>query len=103
MRDFAVPPMMEDCLEYLEKRSELESSFKYEILIVNDGSKDKTSEVALSYSQKYGTEKVRLLELKENRGKGGAVRLVCHSAPILCPFLLPFIYFIGSEKRWFFI
>ena len=28
------------------------------------------------YSEKYGTEKVRVLTLEKNRGKGGAVRMV---------------------------
>ena len=46
----------------------------YEIIVVNDGSKDKTSDVVLSYVEKYGHEKIKLLELSRNRGKGGAVR-----------------------------
>ena len=33
-------------------------------------------QTALKYSEKYGVDKVRVLTLKENRGKGGAVRLV---------------------------
>ena len=46
----------------------------YEILIVNDGSRDKTVEVALAFSRKYGLHDVlRVCTLKENRGKGGAV------------------------------
>uniref|UniRef100_A0ACB8EU43 Dolichyl-phosphate beta-glucosyltransferase n=1 Tax=Sphaerodactylus townsendi TaxID=933632 RepID=A0ACB8EU43_9SAUR len=32
-------------------------------------------EVALKYSQKYGRDKVRVLTLLKNRGKGGAVRM----------------------------
>jgi dolichyl-phosphate beta-glucosyltransferase len=46
----------------------------YEILIVNDGSKDKTVDVALAFSKKHGLHDVlRICTLKENRGKGGAV------------------------------
>jgi glycosyltransferase involved in cell wall biosynthesis len=46
----------------------------YEILIVNDGSKDKTVEVALAFSRKYALHDIlRICTLKENRGKGGAV------------------------------
>jgi glycosyltransferase involved in cell wall biosynthesis len=46
----------------------------YEILIVNDGSKDKTVDVALAFSRKYGLHDIlRICTLKENRGKGGAV------------------------------
>jgi len=42
--------------------------------IVDDGSKDSTTKVGLSYVEKYGCEKVRVLTLGKNRGKGGAVR-----------------------------
>jgi dolichyl-phosphate beta-glucosyltransferase len=46
----------------------------YEILIVNDGSKDKTVDVALEFSRKNNLHDVlRICTLKENRGKGGAV------------------------------
>lgn len=46
----------------------------YEILIVDDGSKDKTVEVALAFSKKHKLHDVlRICTLKENRGKGGAV------------------------------
>ncbi|CZT46594.1 related to dolichyl-phosphate beta-glucosyltransferase [Rhynchosporium secalis] len=46
----------------------------YEIILVDDGSKDKTVEVALAFSRKYKLHDVlRICRLKENRGKGGAV------------------------------
>lgn len=46
----------------------------YEILIVNDGSKDKTVDVALAFSRRNGLHDIlRICTLKENRGKGGAV------------------------------
>ena len=32
--------------------------------------------VGLKYSEKYGSDKVRVLTLEKNRGKGGAIRLV---------------------------
>lgn len=68
--------MLDECLEFLERRLKARGDFKYEIIIVNDGSKDGTSKVALRYSQKYGTDKVRLLELEQNKGKGRAVFMV---------------------------
>lgn len=34
------------------------------------------SQVGLGYTKKYGEEKVRVLTLVKNRGKGGAVRMV---------------------------
>lgn len=60
----------------MEKRASAEASFQYEVIIVSDGSKDRTVEVAQTYSKKYTANKLRVLALTENRGKGGAVRLV---------------------------
>lgn len=71
-----VPKMLDECLEYLEKRASADASFQYEVIIVSDGSKDRTVEVAQTYSKKYSANKLRVLALTENRGKGGAVRLV---------------------------
>uniref|UniRef100_A0A3B1IF68 dolichyl-phosphate beta-glucosyltransferase n=1 Tax=Astyanax mexicanus TaxID=7994 RepID=A0A3B1IF68_ASTMX len=70
-----LPVMMEEAMQYLEKRQKKSSSFTYEVVIVDDGSKDKTTEVALGYTKKYGADKVRVLTLQKNRGKGGAVRM----------------------------
>lgn len=68
--------MLDEALEYLEKRSQIDATFQYEVIVVSDGSRDSTVEVALQYSKKYTAEKVRVLKLIKNRGKGGAVRLV---------------------------
>lgn len=40
-----------------------------------------THQVALQYSRKYGADKVRVLTLVKNRGKGGAVRMVRPKMP----------------------
>jgi dolichyl-phosphate beta-glucosyltransferase len=56
------------------KKSERKVTGGYEILIVNDGSRDKTVDVALEFSRKNGLHDVlRVCTLKQNRGKGGAV------------------------------
>lgn len=68
--------MLNECLEYLENRAERDSTFQYEVIIVSDGSKDATVKLGYHYSQEYTTDKVRVLALATNRGKGGAVRLV---------------------------
>lgn len=70
-----LPVMLDEALEYLEKRRKENSSFSYEIIVVDDGSRDNTSKVALEYSKKYTSEKIRVLTQDFNRGKGGAVRM----------------------------
>ncbi|KAL1838735.1 hypothetical protein VTJ49DRAFT_2272 [Mycothermus thermophilus] len=46
----------------------------YEILIIDDGSRDRTVEVALAFARKHGLHDVlRVVRLEKNRGKGGAV------------------------------
>ncbi|XP_011302309.1 dolichyl-phosphate beta-glucosyltransferase [Fopius arisanus] len=69
-------PMLDECLDYLETRKK--SGLTYEVIVVSDGSTDKTVQVAQSYAEKYDT--VRVLDLVKNRGKGGAVRLGMQSA-----------------------
>ncbi|XP_055681698.1 dolichyl-phosphate beta-glucosyltransferase [Lutzomyia longipalpis] len=67
--------MLDECLEYLRKRHSQTPAFTFEVVIVSDGSSDKTTEVASKYSLEHGSDRVRVLPLIENRGKGGAVRL----------------------------
>ncbi|KAJ7357714.1 dolichyl-phosphate beta-glucosyltransferase [Desmophyllum pertusum] len=70
-----LPVMLDETFEYLENEKKNKPSFTYEIIVVDDGSKDATSKVALEYSKKYGVHQMRVLTLEKNRGKGGAVRL----------------------------
>jgi dolichyl-phosphate beta-glucosyltransferase len=66
--------MLNETLEYLDERQQREKHLTWEIIIVDDGSKDRTTEVGLEYVKKYGSDRIRVLTLKQNQGKGGAVQ-----------------------------
>jgi cellulose synthase/poly-beta-1,6-N-acetylglucosamine synthase-like glycosyltransferase len=58
-------------LKILEKlKQEKKNNFKYEIVVINDGSKDNTEKILIENSNLYD----RLLNLKTNKGKGFAVK-----------------------------
>lgn len=61
-------------IPFLKQRQAKDPRRTWEIIIVDDGSSDRTCEVALDYVASHGTDNVRLLSLKLNRGKGGAVK-----------------------------
>uniref|UniRef100_A0A3P8ZRS1 Dolichyl-phosphate beta-glucosyltransferase n=2 Tax=Esox lucius TaxID=8010 RepID=A0A3P8ZRS1_ESOLU len=73
--ELRMPVMMEEAMGYLENRQKQQPLFTYEVIVVDDGSRDRTTQVALQYTKKYGEDKVRVLTLVKNRGKGGAVRM----------------------------
>uniref|UniRef100_A0A3P9ID97 Dolichyl-phosphate beta-glucosyltransferase n=1 Tax=Oryzias latipes TaxID=8090 RepID=A0A3P9ID97_ORYLA len=71
--ELRMPVMLDEAMEYLETRQKKTPSFTYEVIVVDDGSRDRTTEIALEYTKKYSADKVRVLTLVKNRGKGGAV------------------------------
>lgn len=60
--------MLDETVTHLTK-----INIPYEIIVVNDGSKDKTTDAALSKAKELNTNLV-VVEYPQNRGKGGAVR-----------------------------
>lgn len=69
--------MLAEATRYLESKRATDASFSYEIIVVSDGSRDRTVEVAQRYGRKLGSsDRLRVIALEQNRGKGGAVRLV---------------------------
>ncbi|XP_065059276.1 dolichyl-phosphate beta-glucosyltransferase-like [Rhopilema esculentum] len=70
-----LPVMLTETCDYLEKREKNDPAFTYEIIVVDDGSKDKTTEVALNFARERKSSNIRVLTFKKNRGKGGAVRM----------------------------
>ena len=68
-----LPIMMKETLDFLKEKAHKDSTFSYEILIVDDGSQDSTVRVALEMAQQEGIQDILVLSFEKNRGKGGAV------------------------------
>lgn len=71
-----LPVMLAEAVDYLHNTF---PNHDYEILLVDDGSSDDTTGVALDWSKEYinkgllQPDQLRVVKLKKNRGKGGAV------------------------------
>ncbi|OHT10491.1 glycosyl transferase [Tritrichomonas foetus] len=70
-----LPTMLNETLEYLQRRKSEDPNFTYEIIIVDDGSKDGTTRVALDYADQH--PEIRLLRQPVNMGKGAAIQAGC--------------------------
>lgn len=68
-----LPRMLDEALSFLEQRRRT-NNFNYEVIIVDDGSQDQTTQCALKYADKFGRDRIQVITLEQNRGKGGAVR-----------------------------
>lgn len=69
-----LPAMLDETCTYLSDRSLRAPAFTWEVIIVDDGSRDGTADVAMRYVKAHGASRVRLLCLRANAGKGAAVR-----------------------------
>lgn len=70
-----IDPMMNEMIDFLSSEKKKDASFTWEIIVVDDGSKDATSaHVQQRYVNVLGHQLIRVLKLFKNNGKGGAVR-----------------------------
>ena len=58
-----LPSMLKETIEFLEDRRNHDPSYQYEIIVVDDGSKDKTSDVALAHGKELSVGTLRVLTL----------------------------------------
>ncbi|CAH0489742.1 unnamed protein product [Peronospora farinosa] len=65
---------IEDTVAFLDEKKQKDPLFTYEIIVVDDCSLDNTVDVVLTQVQKYSVDRIRLLKLQKNHGKGGAIR-----------------------------
>mmetsp|Transcript_19170 Transcript_19170/g.64220 ORF Transcript_19170/g.64220 Transcript_19170/m.64220 type:complete len:286 (-) Transcript_19170:358-1215(-) len=77
--------MLTEAIEYLQKREADNPAFTWEVIVVDDGSQDRTGEVALAFARRLSEDCVRLLRLPMNCGKGFAVRegMLCARGQLL--------------------
>jgi dolichyl-phosphate beta-glucosyltransferase len=74
--ELRIARMLDEAAEYLATRG---PDFAWEMIVVDDGSRDRTAEVVHEYAQRRGLP-VRVMRLVQNRGKGGSVRCGCLAA-----------------------
>jgi len=62
-----IVPTLKSVFDYLKKQN-----YEYEVLVVNDGSKDNTAEIVQSFQSQVSS--LKLIDNKQNRGKAKAVQ-----------------------------
>ncbi|KAJ4843055.1 hypothetical protein Tsubulata_026631 [Turnera subulata] len=70
-----LPGALDETINYLQQRAAKDKSFTYEVVIVDDGSTDATKRVAYDFVKKFTVDKVRVIPLGKNQGKGEAIRI----------------------------
>ncbi|KAF8402909.1 hypothetical protein HHK36_011001 [Tetracentron sinense] len=69
-----LPGALDETMNYLQRRAAKDTSFTYEVVIVDDGSADGTSRIAFDFVRKYTIDNVRVILLGRNHGKGEAIK-----------------------------
>ncbi|XP_022139123.1 dolichyl-phosphate beta-glucosyltransferase-like [Momordica charantia] len=72
--ELRLPGALQETIDYLQERAAKDKSFSYEVVIVDDGSRDGTKRVGSDFSKKFSVDNVRVILLGRNHGKGEAIR-----------------------------
>ncbi|KAK1312452.1 hypothetical protein QJS10_CPA07g00202 [Acorus calamus] len=104
-----LPGALDETMNYLQKRAARDKSFSYEVLIIDDGSTDRTTKIAFDYVRKYKVDNVRVIPLGKNHGKGEAIRKgMLHSRGELLLMLdadgatkITDLEKLESERKWY--
>ncbi|KAE8901439.1 hypothetical protein PF005_g11848 [Phytophthora fragariae] len=65
---------IKDTVTFLDEKKSKDPFFTYEIVVVDDCSVDRTVDVVMQEVERYSVDRIRLLRLQKNHGKGGAIR-----------------------------
>ncbi|KAI3751371.1 hypothetical protein L2E82_22455 [Cichorium intybus] len=69
-----LPAALDETMNYLQQRSKKDPSFSYEVIVIDDGSKDGTKRVAFDFVRKYKVDNIRVILQRKNQGEGEAIR-----------------------------
>jgi dolichyl-phosphate beta-glucosyltransferase len=84
-----LPVCLDEMLKWLQREEQLSQTFTYELILVDDGSRDATAEVGYRYARKYGSDNFRVLRVRPNAGKGNAVKKARSSWRRVCACRVP--------------
>ena len=86
---------------YLQRRRDRQGPhFTYEVIIVDDGSQDRTVGVAHNYVRQHGLDAIRVLRLPCNHGKARPTALPIWQCQSPCSSTAPVAWSKAADSQW---